>query len=475
MTWRVAKSLLTLRQQVDAMAPGRDKSSDGTIGDQAHQARNSDHNPNSDGVVTAMDITNDPAHGVDSGALADMLRLSKDKRIKYVISNRRIFSSTVSPWQWRPYNGTNAHTKHVHVSVVGDEALYDDTDEWAIDRVAKVTQPPLSTSMPRSVNITATVFGGHSDPNPSAYDQHRITDEELGVALPARFPHEPRPKVRVTNVVNGRSVECDIVDIGPWNTQDPYWETGARPQAESGFDLTGRKTNLAGIDLTPGAARAVGLAGKGKVDWEFVGAHTDVPVIERPVIDRPVMDGRGIDDLIVAIRQLVDQMQKRGGIQMPAPATDLSGILQQVANVLQNLNVAPNAPIVAPAQQQEQSAQLQKILDFVSGLVNPGGKSQPLGQVNGALGETIGNLLNGKKTAIGTIGALLTAWLSNVPPLPAGATGSGVLGILQLIAGSVPGLSGFTMPLFLALTAWGALGKLEKWAQGTAPPPTIKK
>jgi hypothetical protein len=114
-------------------------------------------------------------------------------------------------------------------------------------------------------------------------------------------------------------------------------------------------------------------------------------------------------------------------------------------------------------------------LEFVSGLMNPSGNSQALGQVNGALGETIGSMLDGKKTAIGAIGALLTAWLSSVPSLPPGTTPSGLLGLIQLIAGSVPGLSGFTMPLFLALTAWGVLGKLEKWAQGTAPPPTSTK
>jgi hypothetical protein len=132
-------------------------------------------------------------------------------------------------------------------------------------------------------------------------------------------------------------------------------------------------------------------------------------------------------------------------------------------------------PASTPSQDQAvQAEQLQKILDL-GGLINPTDKSAPLGQVNGALGETIGNLLNGNKTAIGVIGSLLTAWLSSVPALPAGPTPSGILGLLQMIAGSVPGLSGFTMPLFLALTAWGALGKLEKWAQRTAPPPKMTK
>jgi hypothetical protein len=149
-----------------------------------------------------------------------------------------------------------------------------------------------------------------------------------------------------------------------------------------------------------------------------------------------------------------------------------------VGNILQklNINAAPvSATPISIAPPPDQAAQLQKILDFVGGLINPSDKSAPLGQVNGALGQTIGSVLNGKKTAIGVIGSLLTAWLSSVPALPAGATPSGIVGLLQLIAGSVPGLSGFTMPLFLALTAWGALGKIEKWAQGTAPPPTPTK
>ena len=156
----------------------------------------------------------------------------------------------------------------------------------------------------------------------------------------------------------------------------------------------------------------------------------------------------------------------------PSPA-DLTTILQQVANVLQKINLAPNATPPAPGQQQQQqAAQLQKIFEFIASILNPGGQPQALGQVNGAFGDTLGNLLNGKKTAIGILGTLLTAWLSNVPQT---AGGTGLVSVLSMIASSVPGLSGFTMPLFLALSAWGVLGKLEKWAQGTAPPPQPSK
>ena len=68
--WRVAKSLDRLLDQVNQMAPGRSKASDGAIGDPRHQTQKSDHNPHvtdgSIGVVTARDITHDPKHGCDA-------------------------------------------------------------------------------------------------------------------------------------------------------------------------------------------------------------------------------------------------------------------------------------------------------------------------------------------------------------------------------------------------------------------------
>lgn len=129
MTWRLAGSLVTLRTQINAEWPTRSRVSDGTIGDAAHRARKSDHNPNSAGVVCAMDITHDPQSGADMKLLAESLRASRDPRIKYVIWNERIFSSTNTPWQWRTYSGSNPHTKHLHLSVAGP---YDRLDRWEI-------------------------------------------------------------------------------------------------------------------------------------------------------------------------------------------------------------------------------------------------------------------------------------------------------------------------------------------------------
>lgn len=111
--------------------------------------------------------------------------------------------------------------------------------------------------------------------------------------------------------------------------------------------------------------------------------------------------------------------------------------------------------------------QLKPVLDLLGVLLNKNGKPV-LGQVNGALGETIGNLLNGKKTALGIGASLITTLLSAVTASP---NAGGLAGLLGTIASAVPGLSQFALPISLALTAWGVLGKMEKWAQGTAPPP----
>src|SRR5690242_20433544 len=93
MAWRVARSLLTLRDQFNAKFPGRNKASDGTIGDPNHQGTDSDHNPWYGGIVTAIDVTHDPASGVDIDRITDELQASRDPRIKYVIANGLIMDT----------------------------------------------------------------------------------------------------------------------------------------------------------------------------------------------------------------------------------------------------------------------------------------------------------------------------------------------------------------------------------------------
>lgn len=138
--WRTARSLLTLLDQIDRKAPRRSRASDGTIGDASHATRDSDHNPwvvdGSTGVVTAIDITNDPRRGCSAEAIAEAIRSNQDPRVKYIIWNKRIASSTAirgsAPWAWRDYTGSNPHDKHVHISVKSHKAAYDSNNPWPI-------------------------------------------------------------------------------------------------------------------------------------------------------------------------------------------------------------------------------------------------------------------------------------------------------------------------------------------------------
>jgi peptidoglycan hydrolase-like protein with peptidoglycan-binding domain len=147
-TWRVAKSLDKLLAQINALAPGRSKASDGAIGDSAHASRDSDHNPWYVALgtrwVTARDFTHD-SRKFDAHSFAETLRISRDKRIKYVISNRRIFSgpgSVHEAWQWRSYAGSNPHDKHIHVSVRASGSAVLSTSDWATHRPTRAVKKP---------------------------------------------------------------------------------------------------------------------------------------------------------------------------------------------------------------------------------------------------------------------------------------------------------------------------------------------
>lgn len=137
MSWRVARSLEQLRAEVNARFPGRDLSSDGSIGDTAHQARKSDHNPNSRGVVQARDFDENDASGGElvGDAIWEMLLRTKPRRLKYAIYEGKILSSYPAhgypAYTPRPFDG-NPHPAHIHVSVQDDPALYDDPSPWGL-------------------------------------------------------------------------------------------------------------------------------------------------------------------------------------------------------------------------------------------------------------------------------------------------------------------------------------------------------
>jgi hypothetical protein len=121
---RLVAGGVTLRNQINKRWPKRDKASDGWIGDKAHAARESDHNPDSRGLVHALDIDKD-LDPKDPGAaqrLANQIvayaasGIPGSNRIKYVVFNNQLASGSYanSMWTWR--KGPWGHEHHIHVS-----------------------------------------------------------------------------------------------------------------------------------------------------------------------------------------------------------------------------------------------------------------------------------------------------------------------------------------------------------------------
>jgi len=120
MTPKLCKAGQQLRLQVDDSYLSRDKSSDGWLGDYRHSTRTSDHNPDKQGIVRAIDIDRDLSGKAKPDLmpdLADQIRLcaKSDKRISYIIFNGKIASPRMG-WRWRKYSGINPHHAHCHIS-----------------------------------------------------------------------------------------------------------------------------------------------------------------------------------------------------------------------------------------------------------------------------------------------------------------------------------------------------------------------
>lgn len=95
-----------------------------------------------------------------------------------------------------------------------------------------------------------------------------IKADDLFVALPSRLALKKWVIVEYEDI----SIRVQVLDVGPWNTRDPYFYKGQRPQAETGKDLFGRKTNGTGIDLSDGLWDLLGIPRKlgiVNVRWKF--------------------------------------------------------------------------------------------------------------------------------------------------------------------------------------------------------------
>ncbi len=133
-TWVLTKGLQHVRMEFNLVFTIRDKRSDGSVGDLAHQQESaSGHNPDITGraeyrdgdklnEVRAIDVDNDlvPGSAIDwmervVQYLVKRARAGHYIPFRYIIYKRRIWSRT-DGWKTRRYNGANAHDHHAHFS-----------------------------------------------------------------------------------------------------------------------------------------------------------------------------------------------------------------------------------------------------------------------------------------------------------------------------------------------------------------------
>lgn len=146
MAWFVSPAAEALRAKLNELYPNRDKTTDGAIGDAAHNARPSDHNPDykDGGIVRARDFDKDLFGVGDERNVAEAQRIvdliTRDPRTAYVIYRGRIWynPAVFAKSGWQPYTAEgkagwfNPHKEHFHVSIRRGITWDHDTRDWNI-------------------------------------------------------------------------------------------------------------------------------------------------------------------------------------------------------------------------------------------------------------------------------------------------------------------------------------------------------
>jgi hypothetical protein len=147
-SWILVPCLVSLREEFNRLAPSRDKASDGSIGDAAHAASSSDHNPDETGAtpyedsdsineVHAIDVDDDlnlPGWSMTRCVeiIAGRHRAGADDRLQNIIWDRHIISRSWGWDSWHAYTGASPHTEHAHFSARYTTAQESDTRPWGL-------------------------------------------------------------------------------------------------------------------------------------------------------------------------------------------------------------------------------------------------------------------------------------------------------------------------------------------------------
>lgn len=182
--WELIPSLTKLRQEFNAIAPGRDKGADGAIGDSSHTS-SSDHTPDEDSRVLrdhdgdsknevhALDIDSSGPWPIWSGTQKErfhriVMRIIAGERAKwmsatdrcrlnYVIWDRKIYDKD-NDFEPRAYGRSDPHTNHAHFSGRYETSCENDTRPWGVYVAPTPVEEDMAITDADAVKIAQAVL-----------------------------------------------------------------------------------------------------------------------------------------------------------------------------------------------------------------------------------------------------------------------------------------------------------------------------
>ena len=193
--WILTLGLQNLRAQVDAAFPDRDKTSDGTIGDAAHQAETSGHNPDdtrgsrpewngdpdSTPEVRAWDMDSDlRAAPATAQQVVDHIRAlpGVSNVLRYMIYNRHIYRAS-SNWRPEAYTGASAHTEHIHFSGQYSQAADNNTSfDYRLEEI------PVAIPAAQMDQLLAAIRAPYTDTDKTSLSETEAGHDVLSQQIP---------------------------------------------------------------------------------------------------------------------------------------------------------------------------------------------------------------------------------------------------------------------------------------------------
>jgi hypothetical protein len=191
--WVLIPCLKALFAEFDRMAPSRDHASDGSIGDAAHRQEVSDHNADEVGKVPIHDADHiNEVHAIDVDNnlnesdltmekvvqfLLGRCRSGAEKRLRYIIYNRRIWSAS-SGWVQKTYTGASPHTEHAHFSASYITSLEASTASWHLEDI------PVAIPAAQMDQLLAAIRAPYTDTDKSSLSETEAGHDVLSQQIP---------------------------------------------------------------------------------------------------------------------------------------------------------------------------------------------------------------------------------------------------------------------------------------------------